>query len=127
MLGVPPDTPLDIRHEAKAVAYSVRSDAFDVVLDLGAAASRRGLATAMQAWMRHLLGIAFEIEPVERIDDDKWTWFIGLDAEATRIGNALWRGRELDADAAERILALFRLSFRDHREAPPQIGARPVW
>ena len=32
--------------------------------------------------------------PKPRIDDEKWTWHIGLDAEATRILNALYNGED---------------------------------
>ena len=67
------------------------------------------------------------IEPVDRIEDGDWTWFVGLDAEATRIGNTLWRGGELAGDDAERVLSLFRLSFPDPGEAQANVGARPVW
>lgn len=126
MLGGPAVTELDILDEANAEGYFARSDAFDMVLNLGGPA-RRGLATAMATWIRHLLAVEVEIEPVERIEDENWAWFIGLDAEATRIGNALWSGRELDAEAAERIIALFRLGFSDIREAPLEVGASPVW
>ena len=45
------------------------------------------------------------------IEDRDWRWFVGLDSEATRIGNALWNGAALDQDAAERIVALMRLNF----------------
>lgn len=129
MLGGPAVTELEILEEANAEAYFARSDAFDMVFRLGGAGSpaRRGLATAMAIWIRHMLAVEVEIEPVERIEDDDWAWFVGLDAEATRIGNALWTGKELGPDAAERIIALFRLSFLDQGETRPEIGARPVW
>lgn len=128
MLGGPAVTELDILTESNAENYFARSDAFDMVLNLGGdGRARRALATAMRAWIRHLVAVEVEIEPVDRIEDDNWTWFIGLDAEATRICNALWNGQELDADTAERIIALFRLGFSDPREAPPEVGARPVW
>ncbi|MCT7377179.1 DUF6352 family protein [Chelativorans salis] len=129
MLGGPPATELDILDEANAAGYFARSDAFDMVLNLGGSSSlaRRGLAAAMAAWIRHLLAVEVEIEPVERIEDENWTWFVGLDAEATRIGNALWNGHEMEPEAAEHIVALFRLGFSDNREAPTDIGTRPVW
>jgi hypothetical protein len=129
MLGGPAVTELEILEESNAESYFNRSDAFDMVLKLGGAGSlaRRGLATAMTIWVRHLLAVDVEIEPVERIEDEDWAWFVGLDAEATRIGNALWTGNELDPDAAERILALFRLTFSDISEVQPDVGARPVW
>jgi hypothetical protein len=128
MLSGPAVTELEILNDSNAEDYFTRSDAFDMVLNLGGDGSaRRGFAAAMTAWMRHLLAVEVEIEPVERIEDDNWTWFIGLDAEATRIGNALWNGHEIGAAAAERIVALFRLGFTDTREVPPEVGTRPVW
>jgi len=129
MLGDPAVTELTVLEEDNAEAYFERSDAFDMVLNLGGAGSlaRRGLATAMEVWIRHLLAVKVRIEPIERIEDEEWTWFISLDAEATRIGNALWDGEELEPDAAERVIALFRLDFSDIREVRPEVGARPVW
>jgi hypothetical protein len=121
-------TELEILDEANAEGYFARSDAFDMVLDFRLdGAGRRGLAAAMAAWVRHLLAVEVEIEPVERVEDADWAWFVGLDAEATRIGNALWNGGALDAEAAERVVALFRLGFADAREVRAEVGARPVW
>jgi hypothetical protein len=128
MLGGPAVTELDILDDANAEGYFARSDAFDMVLNLGGSApSRRGLATAMAVWIRHLLAVEVKIEPVERIEGENWAWFVGLDAEATRIGNTLWSGRELEAEAAERIIALFRLDFCNVHEVLPEVGANPVW
>ncbi len=129
MLGGPAVTELEILDEENAAAYFDRSDAFDMVLGFGHAgsAARRGLAAAMEGWIRHLLSIEVKIDPVERVEDNDWAWFIGLDAEATRIGNMLWAGEDLDPEAGERILALFRLGFADPREARAEIGMRPVW
>src|SRR3546814_70849 len=127
MLGGPAVAALEILDESNAAGYFARSDAFDMVLDLTRAEARRGLAAAMTAWVHHLLDIRVEIEPVERVEDDSWAWFVGLDAEATRIGNALWHGLELDRDASGRIMALFRLGFRDPGQVRPEIGRRPVW
>lgn len=128
MLGGPAVAELDILDEANADEYFARSDAFDMVLNFGSGGlGRRGLAAAMAAWIRHLLAVEVEIEPVDRIEEETWAWFVGLDAEATRIGNALWSGRDLESEAADRVVALFRLSFPDIREVQPEIGANPVW
>ncbi len=127
MLGGPAVTGLDVLDATNAEKYFARSDAFDMVLSLGNSATRQGLAAAMQAWLRHLLYVRVEIEPVERIEDQDWAWFVGLDAEATRIGNALWEGREPEPGAMERVLTLFRLRFVDSGEVLPDVGARPVW
>lgn len=128
MLGGPAVTELDILDPDKAEAYFDRSDAFDTVLSFSeSGGGRRGLAGAMAAWVKHLLGAEVVIEPVDRIEDEDWAWFVGLDAEATRIGNDLWSGRDPGGDAMERILALFRLSFVNASEVLPEVGARPVW
>jgi hypothetical protein len=128
MLGGPAVTELEVLNEANAAGYFDRSDAFDMVLDFGRGGpGRRGLAAAMAAWLRHLLAVEVEIEPVDGNEGESWAWFVGLDAEATRIGNAVWSGSVLDAEAAERVVGLFRLSFSDVREVQPDVGADPVW
>ncbi len=128
MLGGPAVTELDILDRTNAESYFGRSDAFDMVLNFGGdGTGRRGLAAAMSAWLHHLLGVETAIEPVERIEDQEWAWFVGLDQEATGIGNALWSGRDVEPDAMERVLALFRLTFPDPQEVLPEVGARPVW
>jgi hypothetical protein len=76
-----------------------------MVLDL--AAARPALAEAMRLWLRHLLGLEATIEPVARIETRDWRWFVGLDAQATRIGNALWQGGT--PAEADNLLALYRL------------------
>jgi hypothetical protein len=128
MLGGPAVTALDVLDEGNAEGYFARSDAFDTVLNLGGdGRGRRALAEAMRRWVRHLLGVYVAIEPVERMEDQDWAWFVGLDAEATRIGNTLWNGRELEPEEAGQVAALFRLAFDDPGEAIPAIGSRPVW
>ena len=127
MLGGPAVTALDVLDEGNAADYFRRSDVFDMVLNIGGGRARQGLADAISAWVRHLVGVEVAIEPVERIEDADWAWFVSLDAEATRIGNRLWSGGEVEPSDMARVLALFRLSFADTREALPEVGAKPAW
>jgi hypothetical protein len=128
MLGGPAVTALDILDVPNADRYFTRSDAFDMVLNLGGdGAGRHGLATAMELWLRHLLDVQVVIEPVRQMEDESWTWFVGLDGEATRIGNALWHGERVEPEVMERVLALFRLTFANAGETVPEVGAAPVW
>ncbi len=128
MLGGPAVTALDVLTGDNAANYFERSDAFDTVLNLsGMGPARHGLARSMAVWIGHLLGVEVRIEPVERIGDSEWTWFVGLDAEATRIGNALWNGEDLGQADLDNVLAIFRLEFPDGHDVAPEIGARPVW
>ena len=128
MLGGPAVTALDVLTAENAESYFERSDAFDTVLSIGGGGEgRRALAAAMAIFVRHLLGVAVEIEPVERMEDRDWSWYVGLDAEATRIGDALWKGEATDDATLNRVLALFRVSIPDVREVLSRVGARPVW
>ena len=64
---------------------------------------------------------------VASIEDRDWRWFIGLDSEGTRIGNALWNGAALEGHAAERIVALMRLTIEDARLVDERVGSKPVY
>jgi hypothetical protein len=105
---------IDVMTDANADGYWRRSDKFDMALDL--TTGRRGLvalATVIARWLRHMLSAEVEIRPLRELRDAPFTWYVGLDAEATRIGDALWKGDRLHEDAQRRVAALFRLSFAD--------------
>jgi Family of unknown function (DUF6352) len=114
MLGLPSAAEIDVLSEANAGMYWERSDSFDMALDL--TAGRRGLAAlgeVVTRWVRHLLAVDVEIDAVTELRDVALTWYVGLDADATRIGDALWHGDELDQSARELVVGLYRLTFAD--------------
>ncbi|KQO42985.1 DUF6352 family protein [Methylobacterium sp. Leaf85] len=128
MLGKEAANELDVLTDETAWTYWSRSDAFTMALNLGSnPKSRDGLARAIEAWIRHLLHLEAKVEPIASMDDPDWRWFVGLDAQATRIGNALWNGETLDEASRMRILALFRLTFADDRRIDPRAAGRPVY
>ena len=47
-------------------------------------------------WVAHLLSVKVEVEPLTDMRDVELAWYVGLDAEGTRIGDALWNGEGLD-------------------------------
>lgn len=116
MLGGPAVTSLDILKPANADQYWQRSDGFDMVLDLGGTPSgRAALGQALAVWVRAIHGFDVSIEPVETVKDANWRWFVGLDAEATAIGNALWQGEAPGEEPLSRVIALYRMTL------PPQV------
>jgi hypothetical protein len=128
MLGKDPASELDVLDDDNAWTYWSRSDAFSIALNIGSnPRSRDGIARVVEVWIRHLMGIETRVEPLQGIEDRDWRWFIGLDAEATRIGNALWTGQGVDEDAGERILAMFRLTFAEPSIADPRVAGHPVY
>jgi Family of unknown function (DUF6352) len=112
MLGIPAAAAIDVLTEENAAGYWERSDRFDMALDL--TAGRRGqaaLGEALARFLRHLLALDADIAPLVEMRDVPFTWYVGLDAEATRIGDHLWNGGSLDAQTAERVVALYRLKL----------------
>jgi Family of unknown function (DUF6352) len=118
---------LDVMSAETAANYKGRSDAFDMVLDFRPGEPGRvAFARVLERWVGMLLGAGVSISPVARIEEESWAWFVGLDAEATRIGNALWTGDEPPEDGRDRIVALFELRFADPREMLDKVAGRPV-
>jgi hypothetical protein len=89
--------------------------------------SRAGLARVIETFVSHLLNVAVNVTPLDQLEDPDWRWFVGLDQEGTRIGNALWRGDTLDTGTRERVLAVFSLTFDDPAQVLPNVGERPVY
>jgi len=119
---------LDIMDDENAWTYWSRSDAHAMVMNIGGnPRARAGLCRVIERWVAHLLGVAVKAETVASIEDRDWRWFVGLDSEATRIGNSLWNGETLDGHAAERIVALMRLNIEDARLVDPRVGTSPVY
>jgi hypothetical protein len=128
MLGLPLDAAIEVLNEDNAGRYWDRSDRFDMALDLsGGRAGLAAFAKAMERWVAHLLSVAVTIEPLTELRDAPLSWYVGLDADATQIGNALWQSDELDEKAMTRVVGLFRLSFRESALMLDKIRGEPVY
>jgi hypothetical protein len=119
---------MDVMDDENAWTYWSRSDAHAMVMNIGGnPKARAGLCRVVERWVAHLLGIAIKVETVASIEDRDWRWFVGLDSEGTKIGNALWDGAAQEGNAAERIVALMRLNIEDARLVDERVGTRPVY
>jgi hypothetical protein len=123
-----PTPKMDVMSRENAGLYFLRDELFGYLLDLtpgreGAAA----LARVMERWIARLAGVAVTIEPVERIEDKRWRWHVGLDVDATTILNTLYRGETAAPEDLARLAALFRLAFHDASDADPRLEGRPVY
>ena len=128
MLGLPTDAAIEVINDANAGSYWQRSDRFDMALDLsGGRAGLAALAKAMERWVDHLLGLAVSIEPLTELHDAPLSWYVGLDADATEIGNALWHGDEANENAMRRLVGLFCLNFRDPSLMLDKVRGEPVY
>jgi hypothetical protein len=128
MLGIPAAAEIDILTGDNAESYWGRSDLFDMALDLSV--GRRGLAAlgeVIERWVRHMLSSEVAVEPLSEMRDVLLSWYIGLDAEGTRIGDALWRGENLEETTQRRVVALFRLTFGNSDPAAAPIEEDTVY
>jgi hypothetical protein len=128
MLGPPTEARIDVMIEDNAHTYWERSDAFDMALDL--TAGRPGLAKlgeVMTLWIRHMLAVDVEIEPLTEMRDVSFDWYLGLDAVGTQIGDTLWNGGALDPRSEANVVGLYRLKFKNPTLVAEKIGAEPVY
>jgi hypothetical protein len=128
MLGLPSVGDIDVLNEDNAPSYWQRSDRFDMAFDL--TAGRRGLRAlgeVIERWIAHLLSLAAEAEPLIEATNVDLAWYVGLDAEATAIGDALWNRQELDQAARERVVGLYRLMLRDDGRVLDNAKGEPIY
>ena len=128
MLGIETSTSIDVLGADTAATYWDRSDSFDMALDL--TAGRRGLsalATVLERFIAHLHGVAVDIAPLLEVREATLNWYVGLDAEGSRIGDMLWNGEALDDATRDRVVGLFRLQFRDPGVVDPKVAGEPVY
>lgn len=128
MLGIPAQADIDVMNDDNAHHYWEHSDLFHAAIDL--TAGRRGLdalAQAIERWVAHLLGVAVKVEALTEMRDVNLVWYVGLDSNATRIGDALWNGEALDEAAQASVVGLFRLTFEDPRVTLDRVGGEPVY
>ncbi len=128
MLGLPAEAQIDVLNADNADSYWERSDLFDMAIDL--TAGRRGLAAlgeVIARWVEHLIGAEVDVEALTEVRDASFSWYVGLDAEGTRIGDRLWNSEELDDALLARVLGLFRLTFRDPSIVSETMRGEPVF
>ncbi len=87
----------------------------------------KALASVLQKWVQHFLGVAVTIRPLQKIDDEAWRWHVGLDAEATALLNDLYDGRAVEPERLQRLVSLFRLDFADPQDVRPDVAGKPVY
>jgi hypothetical protein len=128
MLGIPAEAEIDILNDENAEGYWARSDQFDMAIDLTVGrAGLEALAEAMQRWVAHVLGVEVTIEPLTELREVSLAWYVGLDADATKIGDMMWNGEEIDETTMSRVVGLFGLNFRDPSIVLDRVRGEPVY
>ena len=128
MLGIPAEANIDILNDQNGSRYWERSDQFDMAIDLTTGhAGLAALAEAMRRWIVHVLGVDVSIEPLSELREVNLAWYVGLDADATKIGDMMWNGDEIDEATMSRVVGLFALTFRDPSVVIDRVKGEPVY
>ena len=119
---------LEVLDRTNAALYWERESRYDTVISLTfGRAALDAFCRVMEAWIFHFLNVEIHIKPIRNIEEPRWAWHIGLDAESTAILNSLWAGEEVDVGRMRRILALFRMDFAEPDEMRRDIAGRSVY
>jgi len=119
---------LDVLDRENADLYWQRESRFDTVISLNnGRAALEALCRVIEAWVAHFHGVKVRVKPLARIDEPRWAWHIGLDAESTGILNDLYDGTEVEHGRMRRLLSLFRMEFDNPGDMRPDIAGRPVY
>lgn len=128
MLGIPAEADIDVINDDNADFYFEHSDQFHMAINM--TAGQRGidaLGLVIARWVEHLLGVAVAVEPFTEVRDATLTWYVGLDADGTQIGDALWNGDELDDTRRASVVGLYRLTFADPERVDDRVKGEPVY
>jgi len=119
---------LDVLSEDNATAYWDRDEQYDFAVSLNrGGGALEGLCRLLERWIAHFLGAEVAIRPRPGIEDARWVWHVGLDAEASSLLNDLYNRVEVADDRMERLLCLYELRFADPAAMRPAIAGRPVY
>ena len=119
---------LDVLYEDNAAEYWTRNEDFDFAVQLNFGHEPiNHFCRVLEKWIKHFLGVAVRITPMQQISDPKWSWHVGLDAAATEILNKLYNKELLEADDLEKVICLFRLDFIDETAVTKVQQGKPVY
>ena len=113
---------------ANAAIYWERESRHDTVISLTyGRPALDAFCRVIELWIEHFLSVKVQIKPVRKIDEPRWAWHIGLDAESTAILNELWAGSEIEQGRMRNILAIFALQFDEPAAMRADIAGRTVY
>ena len=119
---------LDVLDRDTATDYWERDERFDTSISLNRGrAALAALTDVLQRWVSHFLAVEVTIAPQREIDDARWVWHVGLDAEASALLNDLYNKVDVDDTRMQRLLCLFQLDFADPAAMRPALAGRPVY
>jgi hypothetical protein len=119
---------LDVLDRHNAVLYWERESRHDTVISLTyGRPALDAFCSVVEQWVGHFLGIRVKVRPIRKIDEPRWAWHIGLDAESSAILNELWSGAQIEPGRMRNVLALFALEFAEPSAMRAELRGRTVY
>jgi hypothetical protein len=119
---------LDVLSQDNAEEYWDRDERHDFAVSLNrGAGTLEALCRVLERWVAHFLAVEVMIRPRSEVDDARWVWHVGLDAEASALLNDLYNRIDVAEERRERLLCLFELAFAAPGDMRPSIAGRPVY
>jgi hypothetical protein len=119
---------LDVLDRANAAIYWERESRHDTVISLTyGRPALDAMCRVLEAWVAHFFAVKVSVKPVRKIEEQRWAWHIGLDAESTAILNELRAGNEIEQGRMRNILAIFALQFEEPAAMRADIAGRTVY
>jgi Family of unknown function (DUF6352) len=119
---------LDVLERANAGLYWARESKHDTVVSFTyGRPALDAFARVIELWIHHFLGLVVKVKPIRQIEEARWAWHVGLDAESSAILNELWAGREVEHGRMRNLLALFSLQFEQPAAMRADIAGRSVY
>ena len=102
---------LDVMSDENAHTYWERDERFDFAVSLNRGRpALTALCRVLERWIAHFLLVDVAIVPQREINDSRWVWHVGLDAEASSLLNDLYNR----VDVAERPHGAAAVPVRAH-------------
>ena len=119
---------MDVLSHENAPLYWLSENRYNYVIDLThGSVGLDALGKLIALWIRHFFGIEVTVVALPKIEDEAWRWHIGLDVESTAILNDLYQGNAIEDDRLRRLIALFRLDFRNPADMRADVAGKPVY
>jgi uncharacterized protein DUF6352 len=119
---------LDVLDRNNAAIYWERESRHDTVISLTyGRPALDAFCRVVEAWIAHFLAVTVKVQPIRKIDEARWAWHVGLDAESTAILNELWAGTQIEHGRMRNILALFEMRFEEPQAMRAEIRGRSVY
>ena len=119
---------LDVIDVGNSAQYFGRDEQHDFACEItaGRTASYM-LCDLIKRWIGHMLGVSVKVTVLNQIEDERWRWHVGLDQEASKLLDKLYKGEGLEVSENARIALLLRLDFENLADQKDEVAGKPVY